>query len=83
MAGIKSIKNNRICVIDGYKLYGTPRVADGLIEIGKCLHPNYFEIKENVQMKQSKNIYRRLNFQRYPPEALKIDDIGHASYEFT
>jgi len=111
---LKAFKNNRICVIDTYKLYGTPRVADGLIEIGKCIHPELFGI-ENVpdETKKTKTftddlnrtveipknpegivviatadveilfainasdiIIGRPNFQKYPPEALKIDDIG-------
>jgi len=34
---LKAVKDNRICVIDSYTHYGTPRVADGLIKIGKCI----------------------------------------------
>ncbi|MDI6730338.1 MAG: ABC transporter substrate-binding protein, partial [Candidatus Altarchaeum sp.] len=46
---LKAIKNNRICVIDAYKLFGTPRVADGLIEIEKCIHIELFENKKTYQ----------------------------------
>jgi len=111
---LTAVKNNRICVIDAYKLYGTPRVADGLIEIGRCIHPELFgienvpdetkktktftddlnrtvEIPKNPEkivviatadveilfaINASDKIIGRPNFQKYPPEALKIDDIG-------